>query len=247
MKILRIDPSLYNVDNIYQMIRRIREIDRIIRELRELGIITGQGRCDHGKFELLRRAVKEHFHIPATNISPPMERLLYAISANQQPLNVLCIGIFCGNTLIWNVGAGCGPGKCYEPEHLMGIEIKEEYSKMARDNLERLGVLGQVKLLTEDGHDTIDRIDHRIDLLYLDAFGALPGTDGPETKKIYLNLLQRAYDKIPEGGLVLAHDVLLEGFTAQLGEYLDFVRDKRHFRESVCVAPDRVGIELSVR
>ena len=92
-----------------------------------------------------------------------------------------------------------------------------------------------------------DRIDHPIDLLYLDAGGALPGTDGPETKKIYLTLLQRAYDKIPKDGLVIAHDVLLEGFLAQASEYLDFVRHKGHFRDSVTLIPDHAGIEVSVK
>ena len=70
---------------------------------------------------------------------------------------------------------------------------------------------------------------------------------GPDTKKIYLTLLQRAYDKMPTGSLVIAHDTLPEWFVRSASEYLDFVRDPAHFRESLSVEPDGVGIEVSVK
>lgn len=235
------------LDRFRQRLDSIREIDQTIEKLCQKGIITGQGSCDHGKFELLSREVDRHFQIPRTNFTSSMERLLYAISANQQPANILCIGIFCGNTLIWNIGAGCGPGKCYEPERLIGVEIRPKYARMACDNLDRLGVLERVEILAEDGHDVIDGIHHSIDLLYLDAFGPLPGTEKPNTKKIYLTLLQRAYDKIPKNGMVIAHDALLDMVSIHAADYLDFVRDKKNFRDSVCLAPDDIGIELSVK
>lgn len=234
MESIKLDPSLDEVGN----------IDRMIGMLRDGGIITGPGNCDHSKFEALRRAVKQHFHVPWTSITAPMERLLYAISASQQPVNMVCIGIFCGNTLIWNIGSACGPGKCYEPEHLVGIEIESESTKMARSNLESIGVSNSVELLTEDGHETIDRIDYPINLLYLDATGKPPG---PRGKKIYFTLLQKAYDKIPKGGLVIGHDTLPEWFVNQAGDYLNFARDKAHFQDSVSIAPDSEGIELSVK
>jgi len=234
MESMKLDPSLDEVGN----------VDLMIKAVQDAGILTGPGQCDHSKFEALRKAVKQHFHVPWTSISDPMERLLYAISATKQPASILCLGIFCGNTLIWNIGSACGPGKCYEPDHLAGVEIEEESAKMARSNLELLGVLDSVELLTEDGHDTIDRIDYPIDLLYLDATGKPPG---PEGKKLYFSLLQRAYDKIPRGGLVIGHDTLPDWFIAQASDYLDFVRDKAHFQDSVSLEPDSEGIELSVK
>ncbi|MFC1717064.1 hypothetical protein ACFL6S_25575 [Candidatus Poribacteria bacterium] len=234
MESIKMDPSLDEIGN----------IDRMIRKVQDAGIVTGPGSCDHGKFEALRRVVKQHFNVPWTSISAPMERLLYAISATQQPANMVCLGIFCGNTLIWNIGSACGPGKCYEPDHLVGVEIEEESTKIAKSNLELLGVLDSVELLTEDAHDTIDRIDYPIDLLYLDATGKPPG---PKGKKIYFTLLQRAYDKIPEGGLVIGHGTLPERFIRQAGDYLNFVRNKAHFRDSASLEPDNGGIELSVK
>jgi len=237
MKRIIADPLLDEAEN----------IDKSIAQMRELGVLTGSGECNHTLFENLRSAVKEHFEVPWTSITPPMERMLYSIAAVNQPRNIVAIGIFCGNTLIWNIGAACGPGGCYSANRLVGVEVENESAVLARTNLERLGVLNSVELLDEDGHETLDKADYPIDLLYLDANGPLPGTTGPSTKMIYLTLLQRAYDKMPPGSLVVAHDTLPEWFVRNAGEYLDFVRNPAHFRESVSVEPDKVGIEVSVK
>lgn len=237
MKRIITDPLLDEAEN----------IDKVVAQMRELEVLTGPGECNHTSFEALRSAVKEHFEVPWTSITPPMERLLYSISAVNQPRNIVAIGIFCGNTLIWNIGSACGPGCCYSAERLVGVEIDSEKTALARANLERIGALDSVELLAEDGHETLERVDYPVDLLYLDANGPLPGTTGPSTKKIYLTLLQRAYDKMPPGSLVVAHDTVPEWFVRSAGEYLDFVRDPAHFRESISVEPDKVGIEVSVK
>jgi len=231
------DPELNEADNTAQT----------IAQMKEIAVLTGHGEFNEERFSALRNAVRENFNIPWTSITQPMERLLYSISAVNQPCSIVAIGIFCGNTLIWNVGSACGPGKCYPAEHLVGVEIKPEPAALARENLENIGIVDEVEVLDEDGHDVLDRIDYPIELLYLDANGALPGTDGPNTKKVYLSLLQRAYDKMPSGALVVAHDTMPEWFVRDAGIYLDFVRDKEHFQASVSVEPDRVGIEVSVK
>lgn len=207
----------------------------------------GNHHCDHAKFDALRTAVRREFHVPWTSITPPMERLLYAINAAHRPQCFVGIGIFCGNTLIWNIGAAVGPGKCYTARSLLGVEINPESAAIAVGNLERIGVLGDVQLLVEDGHETLSRIEGPIDLLYLDATGPLPGTTGPNTKLIYLSLLERAYDKLRPGSLVLAHDTAPQWFVESAGAYLDFVRDANHFRASVSLEPDTEGLEVSVR
>jgi predicted O-methyltransferase YrrM len=237
MKRIIADPLLDETEN----------IDTAITQMRGLGVLTGTGECNHTLIESLRSTVREHFEVPWTSITPPMERMLYAIAAVNQPRNIVAIGIFCGNTLVWNIGAACGPGRCYSAERLVGVEIESKSAVLARVNLERIGVLDAVELLAEDGHNTLARADYPIDLLYLDANGALPGTTGPSTKKIYLTLLQRAYDKMPPGSLVIAHDTLPDWFVRSAGEYLDFVRNPAHFRESLSVEPDKVGIEVSVK
>lgn len=222
-------------------------IDAMVERMRELGVVSGPGRCDHARFDALRRAVKERFTVPWTSITAPMERLLYAIAAHQQAPTVVCIGVFCGNTLVWNVGAACGPGKSYQARRLLGVEIDPKSVATARENFDKLGTDGEVEIRAEDGHLTLERIEGPIDLLYLDANGPLPGTTGPNTKLIYLSLLERAYAKVPPGGLVLAHDTLPAWFPRTAGAYLDFVRDSANFRLSVSLEPDTEGLEVSVR
>lgn len=224
-----------------------RNTDAAIERLRELGVISREGDVPHGCFERLRRQVREQFEIPWTSITPPMERFIYGISAVQQPANIVAIGIFCGNTLVWNVGASCGAGRCYEAEHVVGVEIEADSARLARSNFDRIGAGEEVQILEEDGHQVLDRVDFDIDLLYLDANGPLPGTEGPSTKMIYLSLLERAMAKLRPGSIVLAHDTIPAWFRKQAGPYLDFVRDDSNFRMSVSIDPDHEGIEVSVR
>ena len=220
--------------------------EEIIAALHAKGVLPSTNYSED-RFDSLRAAVREKFEIPWTSITPPMERLLYAIGATRKPKHVVAIGVFCGNTLIWNVGPACGPGKCYEAETLVGVEIEEEHTALARRNFEEIGAADAVEILAADGHAVIDAIEYPIDLLYLDANGALPGTDGPNTKRIYLSLLERAYEKIPKGGVVLAHDTAPDWFIRDAGVYLDFVRDGKNFAASFSLEPDSEGLELSLK
>ncbi|HEX29198.1 class I SAM-dependent methyltransferase [Candidatus Poribacteria bacterium] len=222
-------------------------IEIAIREMKGYGMLPEDGDYDRERFAALRKAVRENFEIPWTSITPPMERLLYAIAAIHRPRNVVGIGIFCGNTLVWNVGPACGPGKVYQAEHLVGVDVDEKAIHIARDNFKRIGASDEVEILAEDGHAVLERIDYPIDLLYLDAHGPLPGTSGPSTKLIYLTLLERAYDRIPPGGIVVAHDTLPEWFIRTAGKYLEFVRDRSNFRISLSIQPDKEGIEVSLK
>jgi len=217
-----------------------------IEEMRRYGVLPEGRDYDPSKFEALREAVRKNFRIPWTSITPPMERLLYAIAAIKRPRTIVGIGIYCGNTLVWNVGPACGSGRVYRADRLVGVDIDREAIELARENFRRIGA-EEVELLAEDGHEFLERIDHPIELLYLDAYGPLPGTNGPSTKLIYLTLLQRAYDKIPKGGLVIAHDTLPAWFVRSARKYLEFVRDKAHFQVSLSIEPDREGLEVSMK
>ena len=109
-------------------------VDLAIEELRRAEALPPDGNCDHERFLALRNAVRETFEVPWTSITPVMERMLYAIVAAKRPAHVVAIGIYCGNTLIWNVGPACGPGKLYDAERLLGVEVDEEAIGIARGN-----------------------------------------------------------------------------------------------------------------
>ena len=197
-------------------------------------------RYDGAKMLAHREAVREHFEIPWTAITPRMQRLLYAINAVAEPANVIAAGVFCGNTFISNVGAAVGPGACYAARRLVGLEIRPEEAERAERNVRRLDPTGVARVIAGDALDYIAKFTEPIDLLYLD----LDGRDG-RGKGVYLDVLAAAYDRIPPGGLVLAHNSV--NSAAELSDYFGFVRDGRHFRASVNVVLDPEGLEVSAR
>lgn len=216
-----------------------------LRELAACGILADGAGYDAEAFARFRAAVKQHFEVPWTAIRPAMERLLFAISSAAQPRTILGMGTFCGNTLAWNVGPALGPWRAFEADTLLGVDTDGEACELARGNFARLGVAEEVEILTADGHQVLKGFDNTVDLLYLDAHGPLPGTDGPATKMIYLSLLKEAESKLRPGSLIIAHDTLPQWFVQQAGAYLDYVRDSHRFAASASVAIDDQGLEVT--
>lgn len=212
-------------------------VDAAVKQLQEWGVLDAAGVSNHAAFEKLRAAVRRGFKIPWTSITPAMERLLYSIACVNRPRSVVGVGIFCGNTLVWNIGPACGPGKCYTARNLVGIELDPKKVEMARDNLHAIGIDETVQLIAADGHDVLRKVDYPIDLLYLDC-------DCP-----YKPMLEAAYEQLREGSLVVTHNTIHKSWVKQetSKEFLDYVRDASFFRESVSVEPDDLGIEVTVR
>jgi len=226
-----------------------RELEPIEREtavvgealgaLCEAGILPHTS-YDHGKLLAHREAVREHFEIPWTAISPRMQRLLYAINAIRQPRNMIAAGVFCGNTFISNAGAGVGPGACYRAENLLGVEIKPEEAERAERNVRRIDPTGVARVLAADALDVVAEFGKPIEALYLDADG-----DRGRGKGIYLEILQAAHEGMPDGAIVLAHNSVNGG--EKLQPYLDWVRSPANMRASVNVVLDPEGLEVSAK
>ena len=219
--------------------KEIAVVDEALEALREAGVIAHR-RYDHAKMLAHRQAVRELFETPWTAITPRMQRLLYAINAIAQPANTIAAGVFCGFTFISNAGAAIGPGACYAAGRLIGVEIRPEEAARAERNVRRIDPTGVGRIAAADAVDVVAAFEGPIDLLYLDADGA-----GGRGKGIYLDILQAGYDRIPAGGLVLAHNS--HNSAGSLSEYLRFVRDPANFRGSVNVVFDPEGLEVSAR
>lgn len=197
-------------------------------------------RYDQAKMLAHREAIREHFEIPWTAITPRMQRLLYAINAILQPSNLIAAGVFCGYTFISCAGAAVGPGACYTARNLIGVEIKPEEARRAERNVRRLDPTGMARVIAADAVDVAGQFPEPIHLLYLDADGS-----GGRGKGIYLDILEAGYDRMPSGSVVLAHNSV--NAADRLKHYLDFVRDAAHFRSSVNVILDIEGLEVSAR
>jgi predicted O-methyltransferase YrrM len=234
--------------------REIQLIDEALETLVQAGVLP-QAQYDSDKMLAHRAAVRDRFDIPWTAISPRMQRLLYAINAIARPRVMVAVGIFCGNTFISNAGAAIGPGASYQAEHLVGLEIRSQEADRARRNVAALvdghgaGIAGDrvltgddtlVEIIGGDGMPWLYKYQNPIDVLYLDA-------DGPrgKGKSIYLDLLQAAEHALRPGSLVLAHNSVNNA--RSLADYLQYVRDPAHFRESANMIVDDQGVEVSMR
>ncbi len=219
--------------------REIAVVDEALEVLRAAGVLE-HTQYDRDRMLAHRRSVRERFEIPWTAITPRMQRLLYAINAIVQPANLIAAGVFCGNTFISNAAAAVGPGACYQAEQLIGVEIDPAKAALAERNVRPIDPTGVARIVAEDAVDTAANFPGPIDLLYLDADGT------PEKGKgVYLDILQAAMDRIPPGGVVLAHNSV--NAAGRLKHYLDFVRDPAQMAASVNVIFDIEGLEVSIR
>ena len=213
-------------------------VDDCLGFLRRAGVLPAT-EYDHERFLAHRRAVAEDFEIPWTAITPRMQRLLYAISAILRPAVMIAAGVYCGNTFISNAGAGVGPGAVYAARDLVGLEIKPEEAERAERNVRKLDATGVARVVAADAVPFVAEYPGQIDVLYLDADGA-----GGKGKGVYLEILEAGLDRMPPGGVVLAHNSV--NCVERLRDYLSFVRDPANLRESVNVILDPEGLEVSV-
>ncbi len=219
--------------------RETEVVDGALRALQEAGVLP-HTRYDGAKFLAHRQAVAELFEIPWTAITPRMQRLLYAVNAIVQPRNMIAAGVFCGNTFISNAGAAVGPGACYTADALIGVEIVEQEAERAERNVRSIDPTGVARVVAADAVEVAADFAEPLQLLYLDA----DGTD-ERGKGVYLDILNACYERIPSGGVVLAHNSV--NCARRLKDYLEHVRDGSHFRSSVNIVFDCEGLECSVK
>jgi predicted O-methyltransferase YrrM len=215
------------------------EVGRCLAALVDAGILP-HADYDRAALAAHRAAVRSEFEIPWTAISPRTERLIWTVNAIARPQVMVAAGVFCGVTFICNAGAGAGPGAVYEAADLVGIEIRAEEAERAERNVRRIDPTGVARVVAADAIPFVAEYPQPINLLYLDADG------GPERGKgIYLDILQAAWDKLPEGALVLAHNSV--NAAERLKHYLAFVRDAANCRASINCIVDGEGLEVSVK
>lgn len=214
-------------------------VGHALQALQEEHILTHM-RYDEARFQSFRKAVKDLFEIPWTAITPRMQRLIYAINAIHQPKTMVAAGIFCGNTFISNAGAAVGPGASYTARELVGLEIKADEAARAERNVRKIDPTGVARIVTADAVEWVRAHDGPIDLLYLDADG-----DKGRGKGIYLEILEAAWDRLPKGALILAHNSV--NCADKLKHYLAYVRDPKNCPASINAMVDPEGLEISVR
>ncbi|MDD7887869.1 hypothetical protein [Flavivirga sp. 57AJ16] len=194
-------------------------------------------------------AVKEHFHIPWTGISPRMRRLIYSINSINQPNAIVCAGIFCGYTYICNVGASIGSGASYNSRIHLGIELLEKEANLAKKNVENFVPNHGKNIICDDAVNWFNNFcNEKIDLLYIDAKSIEfdpknQMLNGSVTESLYLKILKSAIPHLAPNALVLAHNS--QNAQPTVSDYLNFVRTSDKFQTSINLVIDDAGLEVS--
>lgn len=158
--------------------------------------------------------------------------ITYLHSLYRGCVNVVEIGSCVGYSTAWLARAieDSGASGC---SRVVGIEAKRVRAEKARNNMWRLGLAGLVDIIAGDAIKVLRSLDFRVDLLFINA-----------SKGMYLKYLELVEDRIPRGGMVLAHNVLasdLEG----IRDFLEKVSDRS--RWVTTILPTSAGISLSIK
>jgi len=240
---LRREVTYYDRDFLYRLGRTPVDeetVDGALAMLKEHGLAAPAASYDKRAFEKHRTDVREKFEGTWTSLTPAMERLMYMLTSIRRPMHLIEFGSFWGYTLAWFAGPCVGPHAVYQAERVIGIDIDAEMTAKAQVNFKRLGHSDNVELIAEDAATALDRIEDPFDFVYIEA-------KSDEMEGLYLSLLKQVYDRLAPGAWVIAHDSLDWSFSAEMAEYLPFVRDPSHFSESVSFEIDSCGLELSIR
>ncbi len=240
---LRKEVAYRDADLLYRLARSPEE-ENVIDGAREMlvsqGHISSDANYDKSAFAQLRAEIKKEFTGTWTSITPVMERLMYMLTAVKRPARLVELGSFWGNTLAWFAGPCVGSNQEYAADKIYGVDIDVEITKQARENFARLDNCEAVELIGEDAAIALTRIDGPIDFLYLEA-------KDEKNNSGYLEFLKQAYDKLPKGAWVIAHDSTHYDHQKDLLPYLEWVRDTANFADSISFDVDSFGLELSIR
>jgi predicted O-methyltransferase YrrM len=192
-------------------------------------------------FHKLRNKARKKFVVPETSITPFMARVLFGITAYYRPTRILAIGTYVGNSLLFLLGPYLLTNSP-KLKYAYGIDIDQKATRIAKSNFKALGApFKKIKILAEDGLTFPNILQKEFDLVYIDV------DDQILRKKIYIQILKNVYPFIKKNGIVLAHDICIPKFKEDLSSYLNYVKDKRLFKNTQSLEIDYCGLEISKR
>jgi len=221
--------------------KEVEYIDEALQWLKRLDIVSSNAAYDKNAFENYRKEIKRIFHGSWTSFTPVMERLVYMLTSVKRPRRLLELGCFWGNTLAWFAGPCVGSEKQFDADVIYGVDWNKAMILQARKNFAQLPNSDKVTLIADDARNVIEQLQGPFDMVYLDA------NDPDKVPGLYLILLKQIYDQLPRGAWVLAHDIFDYEQADDLIDYVEWVRDKNHFTESLALDVDWCGIELSIK
>jgi len=134
-------------------------------------------------------------HPQAHMISGPVQgKLLEFISSLLQPKYILEIGTFTGFSAI------CLAKGLQQGGELHTIEMREDDANTAWKNISAAGMQEKIHLHRGDAREIIKTLDHKWDLVFIDA-----------DKTSYITYYEEALQRLSDHGFILADNVLFHG------------------------------------
>ena len=142
------------------------------------------------------RAYAEEHHVPV--VDPEVGHLLHLITALCKPEQVLEIGTAIGCSTI-------SMARAMQQGTITTIELQEERHKLALDNFQQAGVSDKINAILGDARELVPQLEQQYDMIFMDA-----------AKGQYLEFLAVADHILKPGGLLVADNVLLNGWVVNL-------------------------------
>jgi predicted O-methyltransferase YrrM len=131
-------------------------------------------------------------------------RILAMVSRMIKPKYILEIGTYTGYSAICLCEGLEFGGK------LITIDINSDMEAINKKYFDKAGVAGKIKKITGNALEIIPKLDHGIDLVFIDA-----------DKTNYANYYDMVIDKMNSGGIILADNVLWSGKVLQEEKDMD--------------------------
>jgi predicted O-methyltransferase YrrM len=162
------------------------------------------------------------------NISPSEGLYLYNLVVKHHLKRGLEIGTSNGYSGIWIASGMRATGG-----HLLTLEIDEERAELARENFEAAAVTPYVTLDRVDALQEIPKLQGPFDFVFIDA-----------SKSDYVRYLQMVLPLVPQGGVIVAHNVT--DMADELQDFIERVKADRELNTSF-VDPGPGGFSVSIK
>lgn len=184
--------------------------------------------------------VAKEAYIPI--IKPEVGQLLRVLIKAKKPARILEIGTAIGYSTIWMARA------TDKDTEIVTIEIDEDMYEKAKENFSVLGLESKINQKYGDALEILGYLQRDFDFVFIDA-----------AKGQYLNYLELVLNLLPQGGIIVADNVLYHGYVEKeetiarkrrtmvrtLQEYLNVVTEHPLLDSIILSLGD--GIALSVK
>lgn len=175
-------------------------------------------------------------------VQKEVAQLINVLLKLQKPKNILEVGTAIGYSAI--LMAKSSGDSCT----VTTIERNPIMAEQARENIEKAGLQGSIRVIEDDAIDALKLIDGEYDLIFMDA-----------AKGQYMQFYDMVIDKLKVGGLLISDNILYKGMVAsdefavrrkktiikRMRSYIDYICSADYIETSVIPIGD--GVALSYK